>query len=96
MGNKASEQLINQKKEFLGNIQKIEKSLIECDSYSGDEEKKDEFLKNIDTIIAKTGKDYIKVIQNLNENNLEVGTSWLQSIVERTRKTVLKYLPSFI
>ena len=93
--NKASEELINQKRELVENIQKTENGFI-CLSYSGDEKKRNEFLKNIDEIIKKTGKDYIKVIKKLNEHNLKVGTSWLLSIVENTRITILKYIPSFI
>ncbi|NVM36109.1 MAG: hypothetical protein HWN81_10970 [Candidatus Lokiarchaeota archaeon] len=91
MGNKASVELINQKRELIENIQKIENSSNECLSYSGHKEKRDEFLNNIDA----TNKDYITVIKNLNEHNLEIGTSWLLSIVEKTRSAILKYLPSF-
>ena len=64
----------------------------ECLSYSGDEKMRDEFLDNIDT----TNKDYINVMKNLNEYDLKVGTSWLLSIVENSRNSILKYLPSFI
>jgi len=92
MGSRASEELINQKRELLENIQKIEKCFNECLSYSGDEKMRDEFLNNIDT----TNKDYINVIQNLSEHNLKVGTSWLLGIVKNTRNAILKYLPSFI
>jgi len=91
-GNEVSNELINQKRELFENIQKIEKCFNECLSYCGDEKMKDEFLNNIDT----TNKDYINVIQNLDEHNLKVGTSWLLSIVENTRNAILKYLPSFI
>ncbi len=91
-GNEASNELINQKRELLVNIQKIEKCFNECLSYSGDEKMKEEFLINLDI----TNKDYINVIQNLDERNLKVGTSWLLSIVENTRNTILKYLPSYI
>jgi len=87
--------LINQKRELLENIQKIEKCFNECLSYSGDEKMKEEFLKNLDNIYKKTGKDYINVIRNLTEYDVKVGTSWLLSIVENTRNTILKYLPSF-
>ena len=96
MGNKVSEVLINQKRELLENIQEIKKAFNQFLSYSGDKEKEDEFLKNIDKIIEETGTDYIKVIQNLDENNLNLGTSWLLSIVEKTRNSILKYLPSFV
>jgi len=92
MGKKALEELINQKSELFENIQKIEKVFNDCLSDSGDEKKRDVFLKNIDT----TNKDYISAIKNLNEDVKKVGTTWLLSIVENTRNNVLKYLPSFI
>jgi len=89
-GSQASEELINQKKELLDNIQKIEESFNECRSYSGDETKRDKFLQCIDT-----SKDYLSAIQSLNEQDSKVGTDWLLSIVEKTRNTILSYLPSF-
>ena len=92
MGNNASEELINQKSELFENIQKIESSFIDCLSYSGSEEKRDEFLNNIEF----TSTDYLNVIRNLNKNNIEIGTSWLLSIVEYTRNTIMKFLPSFL
>jgi UDP-N-acetylglucosamine/UDP-N-acetylgalactosamine diphosphorylase len=91
-GNNASEELINQKTELFENIQKIEKSFKDCLSYSGDEEKRDELLKNIDF----SNRDYITEIKNLNKDVKKAGTSWLFSIVENARNSVLKYLPSFI
>ena len=96
MGNKASEELINQKRELFENIEKIEKGFNECLSYSGEENKRNEFLKSIDESIEKTGIDYIKVIKSLDAHNLEIGTDWLLSIVEKTRNTILNCLPSFI
>lgn len=92
MDDKASEELIKQKRELLENNSYIENGFIECLSYSGDKEKRDEFLNNLDT----STKDYINVIKNLDQHSLELGTSWLLSIVEQTRKTIMKYLPSFI
>lgn len=96
MGNKASDELLNQKRELFENIQKIENDFNECQSYSGDETKKNEFIKKIDTIIEKIGFDYIKVIKNLDEYSLSVGTEWLLSIIEKTRTTIFKHLPSYI
>ena len=92
MGNNASEDLIKQKRELFENIQKIENGFKECLSFSGDETKKDEFLKNINI----TNKDYITTLKNLSSDNREVGTLWLLSIVEKTRNSVLKHLPSFV
>jgi len=89
---KTSDVLIKQKRELFENMQNIENGLIECLSYSGLEEKREEFLKNIDPASG----NYLNVIQNLNEDIIEVGTSWLLSIVEKTRSTIMKFLPSFI
>ncbi len=89
--NNALEKLINQKRELLDNLQKIENGFNKCLSYSGNTEKRDEFLKNIDT-----SKNYISVIQNLSDREIKAGTSWLLSIIEKTRNTILEYLPSFI
>jgi UDP-N-acetylglucosamine/UDP-N-acetylgalactosamine diphosphorylase len=91
-GKDPSENLINQKIELFENIQKIEKSFNDCLSYSGDEKNRDEFVNALDN----TNKDYISVIKNLNDNIKKAGTSWLLSIVEKTRNTILKYLPSFV
>jgi UDP-N-acetylglucosamine/UDP-N-acetylgalactosamine diphosphorylase len=92
MGDKASEELLNQKRQLFENIQQIENSLIECQTYMGHQDKRDEFLQCLNS----TNKDYINVIQDLDEHNLKLGTSWLLSIVEHTRNSILKYLPSFI
>jgi UDP-N-acetylglucosamine/UDP-N-acetylgalactosamine diphosphorylase len=95
MGNKSSEELINQKRELFENRTKIENSFKEALLYSGDENKREDFLKSIDLIIKKIGTDYIKVIKNLDEDNLKIGTGWLLSIIEKTRTTILKHLPSY-
>ena len=91
MGNKASKELIKQKRELFENIQEIENGFKECLSFSGDKKRRDEFLENINA----TNKEYITVIKNLNRDSLKAGTLWLLSIVEETRNNVLKHLPSF-
>ena len=95
MGNNASQELINQKTELFENIDKIEKKFNECLSYPGEEKKKREFLTIIDISIKKTGNDYIKTIKNLDENSIFIGIEWLLSIVNKTRRSILEYLPSF-
>jgi UDP-N-acetylglucosamine/UDP-N-acetylgalactosamine diphosphorylase len=94
--NNASEDLINQKRELFENIKKINVSFNECLSYAGEENKRDLFLKNIDILIKKLGNNYIKVIQGMDENHKEIGIAWLQSILEKTRNSILKYLPSYL
>ncbi|MHA1729187.1 MAG: hypothetical protein ACTSWY_10700 [Promethearchaeota archaeon] len=95
MGDKVSRNLINQKRELFENAQKIENSFKKSLSYAGDEQKREEFLKRIEEIIKNIGFEYIKVIHHLNENDSKIGSTWLLSIVEKTRKTILNYLPSF-
>jgi len=91
-GSDVSSELINQKRELIENIQKIEKSFNDCLSYYGEEKMKDDFLTSIDM----TNRDYIDAIQNLNEESINVGISWLSGIVKYIRKAVLKHLPSYI
>jgi len=62
MGNKVSEELLNQKRELVENIQKIENSFNECLSYSGNEKGRDEFLKNLDNVYKISGNDYIRML----------------------------------
>ena len=96
MGNQTSEKLLNQKIELLKSIQVIEDEFISCKAYLGEESLKIEFLKSIYISIQKKGKNYINVIQNLSETETKVGTSWLLTIIDHVRKSVLKYLPSYI
>ena len=91
MDRNASEELINQKREFFENIQKIESVFIDCRSNSGQEEKREEFLSNINP----KSDDYINTIKNLNNHIRDLGTSWLLSIVRETKSKIMKFLPSF-
>ena len=96
MGYMASEKLLNQKIELFENIQEIEDEFMSCKTYSGDEKQREEFLKGIDMRIEKYGKKYINVIQNLPEVDIIFGTSWLASIVEKTRNNILDKLPLYL
>ncbi|MBD3338977.1 MAG: hypothetical protein GF353_07705 [Candidatus Lokiarchaeota archaeon] len=94
-GNEVSSELINQKTELFENCDKIEELYNTSLSYSGDEKKKDTFTSKIDMIIENIGYDYIKVIKDLDENSIRIGTAWLTSIIEYTRNRILEVLPSF-
>jgi len=92
MGKKASEELIIQKSELFQNMEKIEKAFHYSQSFSGDEKKKDEFLKNLEL----SDKDYISFIRDLDDQIKKEGTSWLLSIVNNAKNKVLEYLPSYV
>ncbi|TFF94867.1 MAG: UDP-N-acetylglucosamine pyrophosphorylase [Promethearchaeota archaeon] len=91
MGDQVSKTLLTQKKELFENIKAIENIFNEYISYRGDIEKRDEFLKRIDTNL-----DYIKAIKKLDKKSSEVGTKWLLSIINEIREKVIQNLPSFV
>jgi hypothetical protein len=95
VGDKISENLMNQKKELFENSQIMENTFKENLSCTGDETKREELLIALEKIIQKNGNEYLKVIQQLNEKDSEIGSMWLLSIVEKIRITMLNYLPSF-
>ncbi|TFG07605.1 MAG: hypothetical protein EU539_04565 [Promethearchaeota archaeon] len=95
MGTEASLELINQKKELLENMENIEDEFNASLTFSGDQKKREEFLKKIDMIIEKIGLNYIQVIKNFDENEVELGIAWLEGIVENAKIAVLRHLPSF-
>ena len=55
----------------------------------------DKFLASVLNGIAKSGKDYLKVIQRLDPADAERGTQWLQAIVDDSLVEVRKIIPSF-
>jgi bifunctional UDP-N-acetylglucosamine pyrophosphorylase/glucosamine-1-phosphate N-acetyltransferase len=61
----------------------------------GDTHQRDFFLEKIQKHIAKSGADYIAVIQGLAPSDGAVATQWLQGIVDRVVNDALKLIPSF-
>jgi len=53
---------------------------------------RDLFLEKIDSGIRKSGKDYLTVIKNLQDEESDAGTSWLQGIVNVKTSGALKIL----
>ncbi|MGB9500200.1 MAG: protein GlmU [Dissulfuribacterales bacterium] len=49
----------------------------------GDEQLRNQFQSAIQTAINASGKDYLKVIKGLAENDTKTGSSWLQGIVDQ-------------
>jgi len=85
-----SEKLLNQKRELLENIGDIENVFNKYLTYSGKSDIRDEFLKYVDLSM-----DYVKMIKHLDKKSSEIGTAWIQSIINEIREKVLEFLPSF-
>jgi hypothetical protein len=56
---------------------------------------RDKFLAKVHDGISKAGKDYLKVIQGLDPAEAELGTQWLQKVVEGSLYDVRRIIPSF-
>ncbi|MDL1964282.1 MAG: protein GlmU [Deltaproteobacteria bacterium] len=60
----------------------IEDSISNMRLNEGDKSLRDVFLKDIDSGIEKSGMNYISVIKGLENTSSELGTKWLQGIVD--------------
>lgn len=56
---------------------------------------RDKFLAKVHDGISKAGKDYLNVIQGLDPADAELGTLWLQKIVDGSLYDVRRIIPSF-
>lgn len=73
----------------------LEAFFAEQNSYPGKVEFRDTFLKALHQTIKQTGNDYIRVIKALKDSDKQLGTRWLQGIVDDTLSGVSKIIPSF-
>jgi len=73
----------------------LEAFFAEQNGYSGKVEFRDTFLKALHQTIRQTGNDYIRVIKALKDSDRQLGTRWLQGIVDDTLSGVSKIIPSF-
>ncbi len=53
------------------------------------------FLESIESGIKMSGKDYIRVIKGLSSDSSQIGTQWLQYIVDHSIDEILQKLPSY-
>jgi hypothetical protein len=63
--------------------------------FKGDVEVRDRFLEEVDKGIDRNGKDYLSAIQGLEKQGRELGTGWLQGIVDHVTAEALKVFPAF-
>ncbi|MFC1505313.1 protein GlmU [Thermodesulfobacteriota bacterium] len=64
----------------------IESVLEAMQDFEGGAGDRDAFLEKIRINIGEYGTDYLSVIKNLQPNEAEIGTAWLQSIVDRINR----------
>jgi len=60
----------------------INQGMQELFAYQGEVDQKERFLEIIDQQIQNKGKSYLKAILGLNKDQADMGTRWLQSIVD--------------
>lgn len=91
----ASASILKQKNEFYKKWSELEEYLRSMPHMDINENIKDEFLEKVRVDIESTGKDYISVIKGLKSEDKEIGTQWLQGIVDHTVNSALKIIPTF-
>ena len=82
-----------QKKELQNRWAELEAFIRDRVTYSEPLQKRESFLTALHRDIASNGKDYIQVIKGLDAHFREVGTQWLQEIVDHTLEGSLKIVP---
>lgn len=97
-GSNSESALIQQKKEFIENWYFVEEKMIEIKNSETAlcQIEADRFLILLDKAIQENGNnDYIKFIQNLDNDAVTCGTEWLKEIVGFFSNEVFEILPSF-
>ena len=87
--------ILKQKNEFFKRGNELEDFFRSQVDIVVKENLRDTFLERIRLNIKNSGKDYISVIKGLESEAAELGTLWLQGIVDHTTTGALKTIPSF-
>lgn len=95
MKQKASQELLNQKKELYKNWSQIEEMLHGYQDRAIDCPEKNTFMEQMAKESEEKGHDYIKVIQELDTKWRTIGTKWLDSLVREINTKTLAKIPSF-
>jgi UDP-N-acetylglucosamine/UDP-N-acetylgalactosamine diphosphorylase len=91
----ADAKIMVQQKELLEKQDAINSCLLSMCTYQGDTALRDPFLDQVAHASQTYDKHYIKTIQTLDPEAKQMGSNWLQGIVDRTLSEVLEILPSF-
>jgi len=93
--NMTIDERIRKLKDFCRNqpdLDGIEDAFNKMRLNDGDRSLRDTFLKHIDSGIQKSGMNYISVIKRLKNKSSELGTKWLQGIVNSAAKGILNHI----
>jgi hypothetical protein len=74
---------------FFRDWRKVERQLLSFFDFQGVPGDKDSFLAEIDAGIALEGREYLRVIRNLEAGSAGCGTRWMQSIVDHVVQTMM-------
>lgn len=92
---KAPSLLLYQKKELYEKWPELKKTFNDLRGIDAKTNLRDTFLEKISIGIKNSGKDYIPVIKGLEVEDTQIGTLWLQGIIDRITTKALEIIPSF-
>ncbi|MBW1742550.1 MAG: UDP-N-acetylglucosamine pyrophosphorylase [Deltaproteobacteria bacterium] len=95
MKGEANEMLLNQKKALHEQWPALEGIFAQNLDDSGGPSSREPFIEEFEKRISENRTDYIATIQGLDKTCSEMGTAWLQGIVDRINGAVLEVMPSF-
>lgn len=84
----AGNELGSSEKLFCDRWETIRQSLHDLQSYQGAAQLMDQFSASVDQQIQIHGKHYIQCIKSLTSEQAEIGTQWLQGIVDRVTNEI--------
>ena len=73
----------------------VEELLNTLGQYTGKKSDRDLFIETIRERIRAKGSDYLTVIKSLEAQDADIGTRWLQGIVDHVTHRSLEVIPSF-
>ena len=91
----ASASIMVQQKELHEKRDAVNSCLLSMCRYQGDTAFRDPFLNQVAQASQKNDKHYIPTIQSLEPETKQMGSEWLQGIVDKTLEEVMALLHSF-
>jgi bifunctional UDP-N-acetylglucosamine pyrophosphorylase / glucosamine-1-phosphate N-acetyltransferase len=91
----AGSKIMVQQEELVAKQNTINDLLLSMVSYPGDNARRDGFLRQVQNTSQDQHGNYIETIQSLGPEAKQLGSTWLQGIVDQTLSEVLNVLPSF-